>query len=258
MADAFYTRTGENTFDSSPMTASPWGPESQHAGPPSALLVRALEQHESQVPRRLGRVSIDILAPVPVGELTVEVTSVKPGKRVELLEARASVEGREVLAARGWLLTRVAEEFPAARTDEAPAEPPESAGEVNLPGAFMDGYMSAIDWRFESGGFDSFGPAVAWARPTIPLLADEPTSPWQRTLILVDSASGVSLIAHPRKNPVINCDLTVVLHRDPIDEWLRLDAKTTVSAGHGASAHAVLADRLGPVGDSLQTLFSIG
>ncbi|WP_067475352.1 thioesterase family protein [Nocardia amamiensis] len=257
MADAFYTRTGANTFTPSPMTGSPWGPDTQHAGPPAALLVRALEQHESPAPQRLRRVCLDILAPVLMGELSVEVRVVKPGKRAGLVEARASIGGRAVLAARGWLLTSVSEGFPAPPTDDAPAEPPAPAGEVDLPGAYMHGYMSAVDWRFESGSFDSFGPAVAWARPLVPLLAGEDLTPWQRTVILVDSASGVSLVAHPREHPLVNCDLNVVLHRDPIGEWIRIDASTTVSGGHGASTHAALSDRLGPVGDSTQTLFSL-
>ncbi|RDI55579.1 thioesterase family protein [Nocardia mexicana] len=257
MADAFYTRTGEHTFTPSSATGSPWGPDTQHAGPPAALLVRALEQHESPAPRRLRRICLDILAPVLMGAVDIEVDTVKPGKRAELVEARATVGGRTVLAARGWALTGVSDGFPAPPTDDSPAEPPAPAGTVDLPGAYMAGYMSAIDWRFESGSFDSFGPAVAWARPRIPLLAGEELTPWQRTVILVDSASGVSLLAHPRENPLVNCDLNVVLHRDPTGEWIRMDAVTHVSAGHGASTHAALSDRHGPVGDSIQTLFSI-
>ena len=42
--EPFYAQLDENTFASSPWTAGPWGPDKQHAGPPSALLARAIER----------------------------------------------------------------------------------------------------------------------------------------------------------------------------------------------------------------------
>ncbi len=39
----FYVATGPSTFLSTPSTAGPWGPDSQHGGPPAALLTRAVE-----------------------------------------------------------------------------------------------------------------------------------------------------------------------------------------------------------------------
>jgi hypothetical protein len=258
MADSYYTPIADSTFESSTATGSPWGPDTQHAGPPSALLVRAMELYQPRPGSRLGRVGVDILSPVPVAPLDISVTMIRPGKRVELLEARASVEGRDVLTARGWRFTTVAPDFPAgASSAEVAAELP-PVGEVNMPGAYMDGYMASVEWRFASGRFDVFGPAIAWARPRLPLLAGEQLSPWQRTMIIVDSASGVSQVAHPRKHPMINCDLTVVMHRDLQDDWVCLDAITTVSPGYGALTRALISDRFGPVGESLQTLFSVG
>lgn len=63
---AFYTQLDEDRFDNSPATAGPWSAESQHAGPPSALLGRAIERFEPREGHRLGRVSVDILGAVPV------------------------------------------------------------------------------------------------------------------------------------------------------------------------------------------------
>jgi hypothetical protein len=34
---------GRETFDALPTTAPPWGPDSQHGGPPAALMARAIE-----------------------------------------------------------------------------------------------------------------------------------------------------------------------------------------------------------------------
>ena len=41
---AFYSQVAEDRFDSSANTRGPWDPGSQHAGPPAALLGRAVEK----------------------------------------------------------------------------------------------------------------------------------------------------------------------------------------------------------------------
>ena len=46
---------GRETFRPLPTTASPWGPDSQHGGPPAALLGRALERLDAGV---VGRFTI--------------------------------------------------------------------------------------------------------------------------------------------------------------------------------------------------------
>jgi hypothetical protein len=42
-ADAFY-RAEDDRLIPSELTRGPWDPDAQHAGPPSALLARALER----------------------------------------------------------------------------------------------------------------------------------------------------------------------------------------------------------------------
>ncbi|WP_342767537.1 acyl-CoA thioesterase domain-containing protein [Calidifontibacter indicus] len=49
-----------------PATAGPWSAQSQHAGPPAALLSRAMEQHEPMPGTRLAGVRLDIPGPIPV------------------------------------------------------------------------------------------------------------------------------------------------------------------------------------------------
>ncbi|MFN3340880.1 MAG: acyl-CoA thioesterase domain-containing protein, partial [Dietzia sp.] len=63
MSGAFYQQVAEGRFESSPLTAGPWSPDSQHAGPPSALLVRAMERLDRAPGVRLSRVSVDVLGP---------------------------------------------------------------------------------------------------------------------------------------------------------------------------------------------------
>lgn len=72
---SFYRQLDERTFDSLGPTAGPWSPHAQHAGPPAALLARAMERHEPAPGTRLADVRLDILGPIPVAPLTVDVTA---------------------------------------------------------------------------------------------------------------------------------------------------------------------------------------
>ena len=87
MTDAFYALDGD-TVRPSELTRGPWDPNAQHAGPPSALLGRALELCEPREGMRVGRVTVEILAPMPIAPLTVSARVIRPGRSVEMLEAR--------------------------------------------------------------------------------------------------------------------------------------------------------------------------
>ena len=100
--EAFYEPLGDGRFDSTRHTAGPWDPESQHAGPPAALLGRALELTDPREGTLLARVTYEILGPVPVAELEVESRVLRPGRTVELLEAELRAGGRTAMTARGW------------------------------------------------------------------------------------------------------------------------------------------------------------
>ena len=106
----FYVSLGEDRYEAQPSTTGPWNAESQHGGPPAALLTRAVERLERQTGRVVGRFTMDLLGPVPVGVLKVTASVVRPGRSVELCEATLYDEkrGREVATARAWL-------FPAAQ-----------------------------------------------------------------------------------------------------------------------------------------------
>lgn len=256
--DSFYIRRDECTFESTPATAGPWSPHTQHAGPPSALLAGEIERLHVSDGQRLGRVSVDILAPIPVAPITVSTSVVRPGKRTALIEATGIVDDKPVVCVRAWRFARVSGDYPT--TGAAPLLPhdrPEQAYDGGaIPGANLDGYLSATQFRFTTGSFAEFGAATAWGRSLHTLVLDEELTTWQRVLILTDSASGVSLATNPRRYPAINSDLHVVLHRDPVGDWVGIDAATHAVPGHGAAAYARLSDATGMVGTSAQTLFA--
>src|SRR6476660_9241828 len=103
MADAFYERGGgEGRYVATELTRGPWDPGSQHAGPPSALLGREIERVDEAGEFQVGRVVFEILRPVPIGELRVASRVIRPGKKVQLVEASLSNEAGELMRATAW------------------------------------------------------------------------------------------------------------------------------------------------------------
>jgi hypothetical protein len=270
MADAFFTGAGER-FEPSELTRGPWDPGSQHAGPPSALIARAIERLPSDEPRQVGRITFEILRPVPIAPLRVEAEITRPGRRVEMAEARLFDDDGDMVRARAWRL-RVGDEPVPPELTSAGGLGTEGLGGSNLrpgyappppeeasPRDFFDtghgvGYHSAMEYRFVSGAFLEQGPAVVWMRMRHPLVAGEEPSPLQRVLAAADSGNGVSATLDWSRWLFINVDLTVHLHRMPVGEWVCLDAITIPEPeGIGISDTAIYDER-GPIGRAAQTL----
>jgi hypothetical protein len=119
--DAFYERDGDR-FRATELTRGPWDPGSQHAGPPSALIGRQVEALDDADDFQVGRLTLEILRPVPIGPVEVEARVVRPGRRVQLVEACLGDGEQELIRARGWRIRTGSLELPEELTD--PGEPP--------------------------------------------------------------------------------------------------------------------------------------
>jgi hypothetical protein len=268
-ADAFYSRDGDS-YDASELTRGPWDPGFQHAGPPAALIGRELELVPAEASMQIGRITFEILRPVPIGRLRVAAEVVRPGRSVELLEGGLWSGSEQLVRATAWRLRTGSVELPAepaggADADEAaassklrPGFPPRGPDE-SLPRDFFPtgeqvGYHTAMEYRFAAGAFLDAGPATVWMRMRHPLVAGEEPTPLQRVLIAADSGNGVSAALDWRRYLFVNVDLTVHLHRLPDGEWVCLDA-ITIPEGNGIGlADTALYDQSGPIGRAAQTL----
>ena len=252
---SFYEPLGEGRFRSTRATVGPWAPHLQHAGPPSALLAHVLERLDPRPGARVARLSVEILGPVPVAEMRVTAAVERPGKRVQLLSARAEAGGRETLRALAWqVLAEPGRSPECGPREEAPPFPPEQPQRF-FPGQGSFPYGEALEWRFTEGGFDRPGPATVWSRCRIPLVAGEPLSGLTRLVTMVDSANGVSWELPLGRYTFVPVDLNVVLRREPQGEWVGMTARTTVEADGVGMVETVLFDATGTVGRSLHTLF---
>jgi hypothetical protein len=256
---AFFEPAGPDSYIATAATVGPWSPDAQHGGPPSALAARAIEAHEPDERQRLARVSIDILRPIPIGKLTLSTRMVRAGRRIALVEAVMEADGQEVLTARGWRIERPSGEVPEVPdVPEPPGAIPEPDASRGIPNDIFQrehgGYLASIEWRFWPRSPEVGRGRAAWTRPLLPLLPGEDPSPMSRVLLVADSGSGVSAVLPASDFLFLNVDLTVVLSRDPVGEWLLLDAATTIGKDGTGLAVTRLSDQLGACGQGLQTL----
>ena len=254
-ASPFYEVQGEE-FAPTELTRGPWDADAQHAGPPAALLGRAVERlGGGGAPMRVGRITYEILRPVPLAPLRVDAAIVRDGRRVRLAEATMRAGGSEVVRARAWLLREQEVGLPPGLERETPPDRPEDG----VPSEFFPtgadvGYHTAVEYRFIRGAFLEAGPAQVWMRSLAPLVAGEELSPLQRVLVVADSGNGVSATLDWRRFIFINVDLTVHLERMPVGEWVCVDAVTRPTASGVGSAESQLSDRAGRIGRAVQTL----
>jgi hypothetical protein len=253
--DAFYEREGDR-YAATELTRGPWDPGAQHAGPPAALLGREVELLPDAGEFQVGRVTFEILRSVPIAPVAVSARVVRPGRRVQLVEAELSDGEQVLMRARAWRLRIAPVELAAsALAADEPPPGPEHGSEVEFfPTGQALGYHSAMECRFLAGGFLEPGPATVWLRMRQPLVDAEEPTPLQRVLVAADVGNGVSASLDYRRFLFINVDLTVHLERMPVGEWVCVDAVTLPRPSGNGTAESVLSDRRGRVGRALQTL----
>ena len=257
MADSFFTVDGD-VFVPTDLARGPWDPEACHAGPPTGLMVRALEAALPEL--RLARISVDLGRPVPMAGFTVHAEVVRAGRatgntRVAIVDR----DGNERVTATGMHVGVAAVPLFEQRLDSTGVHTTRLADAV--PGEFpigpfrhgLPGFRNAVEVRYPDGEDDRPGPTTVWMR-SVPLLAGEEPSQFQRICPLADCGNAFSRNAEPWQVQFVNTDLVVALHRDPVGEWLGSRAVSTWQPTGVGLADAVLFDDEGPVGRALQTL----
>ncbi len=88
----------------------------------------------------------------------------------------------------------------------------------------------------------------------MPLVAGEPTSSLQTLAAAADFGNGISAVVPWDDHLFINPDLTIYVERQPVGEWVCLQAQTRISPGGVGIAESQLFDELEQVGRATQAL----
>ena len=254
---AAYEALGERGFRASALTGGPWSPEHQHAGPPSALICRAVER--AAAPHGLdhiGRLTVNLLRPLPIGDCGIEIRANHVGRGAAHFSGRMTAAGKEI--ALFTALAQREQDFPLpegtpGHPPPAPPRPPEDSAPVSMGIVAECGYARLVENRLAQGGYFK-GPSVVWFRLNHPLVAGEAPSPYQRVAVAADSGNGVSAALDFSKYLFVNCDLTINLFRRPLGEWICLDARSWIGENGCGLAESALYDEHGLIGRATQSL----
>lgn len=253
--DSFFHGDDDGWFRPTEHARGPWHAGHCHAGPPTGLLARAIERLLPD--KRLTRLTVELSRPIPHAGFRVEARTRREGRTVALADARiVDGDGRVVAIARGLAMARRAAHPWPSHSDSIGRPDDASAGEFPIRGTRHDlpAFNGAgVDTRYPGGQSPEPGPTTAWLR-TVPLLADETPSPFQRICPLADCGNAFGRNAEPAEASFANADLTIALHRDPIGEWLGTRSAGFWEPDGIGLAEAALFDREGRVGVALQTL----
>jgi hypothetical protein len=265
VADApssFFTRQhradGAEWFSPTDHARGPWDPDACHGGPPTGLLVRALERALPAM--RLARISVDLGRPVPMAGFSIAAEVTRAGRATANSSAALlDADGKVRATATGMHLAVAPTPLFEARIDNSGVQTPRLADSV--PGEFpirrvshdRPGFRGAVEVRYPEGEGDSIGATTVWMR-TVRLLPDEEMSPFQRISPLADCGNAFSRNADPSEVQFVNTDLLIALHRDPVGEWMGSRATSAWQPTGVGLADALLFDDEGPVGRALQTM----
>jgi hypothetical protein len=251
--DAIYRVDGDRVV-TSPDAAGPWDPSMQHGSAPAALVVWAAEAIPTREPMQIARVTIDLMRPVPVAPLTLETEVLRQGRKIQLCAVRllagdVVVVGATVLKIKTQALTLPSEvadrpiELPG--PDHIPAQQPEFSSSP---------FVTGISMRAARGQFGVPGPGAIWYRADRPLVEGSPVSQAMRAVVAADFCNGTSAVLDFREWTFINADLTVNFARQPVGEWILLDAESWIGPDGAGVATARLADSSGYFGRAIQSL----
>ena len=238
----------------SPDAAGPWDPRMQHGSAPAALVVWAAEAIPSPVPMQIARVTIDLMRPVPVAPLTIEREILREGRKIQLCAIKLLADGVVVVGATVLKIKTHSLALPPGIADlplELPGpdqslvEPADNAGSP---------FTKCISMRAAHGRFGMVGPAAIWFRIDQPLIAGSPISQAMRAVVAADFSNGTSSALDFRQWTFINADLTVNFAREPVGDWILLDAESWIGPEGAGLAMARLADASGYFGRVVQSL----
>jgi len=234
----------------SPDAAGPWDPKMQHGGAPASLVVWAAERIAAAVPMQVARVTIDLMRPVPVAPLRLETEVLRQGRKIQLCAVRLFANDTLTVGATVLKIKKQAQPLPG-DVIEPPldvAAPEQSRVEPqNSP------FGLGMTIRAARGRFGGPGPGAIWYRAERPLIAGSPISQAMRAVAASDFCNASSALDF-RQWIFLNADLTVSMAREPVGEWILLDAVSWIGPDGAGLAMARLADMRGYFGRCAQSL----
>ena len=253
-----YERRGNDWFATG-MSRGPWSPDAQHGGAPCGLVMHLAESAFGEG-WQLSRLTIDLLRPVPLGELQATVETIE-GRSTARALVSLFASGREVVRATVMMQRTGCIELAAGITAPMPAPfpGPEECSDVMVfstarQNTLAQYHGTAIASRVARGDRTQPGPLAAWMTLKVPFIDGQANTPAVRVAAVADFGSGLSWVLPFDKFLFSNADVSISLLRAPVGEWVGVDAVSRFADCGTGSAVSNLYDEKGYIGTCMQNL----
>ncbi|MFB9266479.1 thioesterase family protein [Bradyrhizobium erythrophlei] len=244
-----------NLFRATERAGGPWSPDMLQGSATTALMAREVERLAQASGFAVRRLTFDLWRPAGLRAFALATDLLRDGRKAKTVQVR--LIDREVEIGRcSALLT--------AQGPESPHDPfsrpasPDTAPEAGTPPpAFAQKwsrYFQNVSVRLIEGALEKPGPAAAWMRLDVPLVAGEPNTPLLQAVQAADFSSGVAQIVDMREWTFINPEISLYFFRPPEGEWILIRSRTRVGAGGAGLTTATLSDRNGPFAEVMQAM----
>ena len=167
----------------------------------------------------------------------------RAGRKIQLCSIRLLADGVAVVNATVLKIKTQALSLPS-DVAEAPVELPSPEQSREDPANFSTSpFVAGVSLRAARGRFGEPGPGAIWYRVDRPLVEGFAVSQAMRAVVAADFCNGTSAALDFREWTFINADLTVNMAREPVGEWMLLDAETWIGPDGAGLAMARLADQ---------------
>lgn len=247
MTDSIFTLDGEFVVPED-YARGPWNPEFLDGAAVSALLAHTVEAGRPSLERQLARLTIDLLAPVPMAPLRVVRQQVYEGKRFEVVDVTVlTADERMVCRASALLISEDDQppfQMPATEIELSPG--PEESRPFPYESAPVS-FLNAQEMRF-SRPISHESPGALWTRLNVPAFPDAPITPVVRAAAAADRASPATGMTPDMGATAINADMSIHFGRQPAGEWIGVEGLARLPGrGQGLGA-AYLRDEAGLFG----------
>ena len=261
MSELFVNR-GNGLFEATPAASGPWHPNTQHGSAIMGLLAHVIENFPCDFTCQTTRLTVDILRPVPLGEVQTVVKEVSSSKNLSILEVELFSQQKlyaKALANRLSIRPIEPSDHWSLRDRYAiPQKRPQPIPGANPDKDMFGNQLEIIpDLAIKDG--------AVWYKFSNAILEGEPLSGLQKAAVLSDWTYATPrivtqkrLILNGEQGEIsfgsINIDNSINLSRYPIGDWVGIRAEQNLGETGAGFASGFLFDEEGYFGCSHQTL----
>ncbi|QOZ33352.1 thioesterase family protein [Bradyrhizobium sp. CCBAU 53421] len=242
-------------FRATEHAGGPWSPDMLQGSATTALMAREVERLAVRAGFAVRRLTFDLWRPAGLRAFVVETSVLRDGRKAKTVQVRL-LDGDTEIGRCTALMTAQGEESP--RDPFSPPASEDRAPETGSPPpAFAQKwsrYFQNVSVRLIEGALEKPGPAAAWMRLDVPLVAGELNTPLLQAVQAADFSSGVAQIVDMREWTFINPEVSLYFFRPPEGDWILIRSRTRVGTSGAGLTTATLSDRCGPFAEVMQAM----